>query len=66
MLGMETIVKMVGLAIKVDIALITEKPIVEIPKFTKNDVEGSASFSVDEVLVTSVNVMLSYIGAKID
>lgn len=61
---MEIIVEMVGLAI--DAALIAKISIVEIPRFPKTNVEGSASYLVDEVLVTSVNVVLSWIGAKID
>lgn len=56
----------VGLAGKVDIALIAEIPIVEIPSVTKTDVEGSDIFSVDEVLVTFFNEVLSWTCEKID
>ena len=63
---METIVEMVGLTNYVDTTLIAKIPIVEIPRVTKTDVEGSACYLVDEVLVTLVNELLSWIGAKID
>ena len=63
MAGIETIVEKVGLAEKVDIVLIAK---VEITKVTKIDVEGSATYSVDEVADTLVNVVLSWTGAKID
>ena len=56
---MKTIVGIVELTKKVDTTLIAEIPIVEIPRVTKIDVEGSACFLVDEVLVTLVNEVLS-------
>ena len=54
MLGMETMVEIVGLAKKVDIVLIDK-----IPFEIKTNEGGSANCSVHEVLVTSVNEVLS-------
>lgn len=59
MLGMETIVEIVGLSEKVDIVLIVKIPMVEIPRVTKIDVEGSDYCLVDEVLFTLINEVLS-------
>ena len=63
---METIVEIVGLSKKVDTILITKIPILEIPRVTQTNVEGTPFYSVDEVLVTLVNEVLSWTGAKID
>ena len=63
MLGIETIIEMVGLFEKVDIILISEVEIVEV---TKIDLEVSVVCSVDEVLDTLVNEVLSWTGAKTD
>ena len=54
MLGIETIVRITGLVEKVDIALIEE-----IPCVTKTHGGGSIDFLVDEVLVTSINEVVS-------
>ena len=54
MLGIETILEIVGVAKNVDTSLIEE-----IPYVTKIDGEGIVDFSVDEVLVTSINEILS-------
>ena len=77
---METIVEIVGLAVKIDISLIVEI-LVGVPIKAKIDVsktvvskidvlitvdEGRVCSLDDEVLGTSVNDVLSYIGAKID
>ena len=77
---METIVEIVGLAVKIDIALIVEI-LVGVPIKAKTDVfknfvskndvliiveEGRVYSSKDEVLATSFNDVLSYIGTKID
>ena len=56
---MEIIVEIVGLTKNVDTALISKIPIVEIPRVTKIDVEGSTCYLVDEVLATSINEVLS-------
>ena len=61
MLGMEIIVEIVGLAEKLDIALIDE-----IPCVTKTDGGGSVLHLVDEVLVTSVNEVLIRASEKIE
>ena len=77
---METIVEIVGLAIKIDIAFIVEilvgvpiKAKIEISKTitSKTDAlitieEGRVYSLVDEVFGTSVSDVLSDIGAKID
>lgn len=63
---METIVEMVGLTTKIDTALIVKIIVVGIPNVAKIYVEGRACSSVDEVLGTSVNDVLSWIGAQID
>ena len=60
------IVEIVGLAEKIDTIFIAKVPIVEMPKLTKTNVERSVVYSVDEVLVTSVNEVLRWIGEKID
>ena len=79
-LGKEAIVEIVALSVKTDIALIVEilvgvpiKAKIDVSKtiMSKTDVliivqEGRFCRLVDEVLGTSVNDFLSYIGAKID
>ena len=60
LLGMETIVEIVGLAAKIDTALI--ELAIQIPEVSKTDVsktveEGRTYSSVVEVLVTSINIV---------
>ena len=54
--GIEIIVEIEGLETKVDIVLIVEIPSCWVAKFGEG---GSTSYSVDEVLVTSVTIVLS-------
>lgn len=61
-LGIVTIIKIEGLAKNVDITLKVEIPSCCVAKYNDG---GRTGYLADEVLITSINMLLSWIGVEI-